>query len=59
MVCSTIWAVATEVLIFDQIKFNARIELLEQATQGIHGSHLLVPSERPSNSPGDARMEKL
>jgi hypothetical protein len=59
MVCCTIWVVATEVLIFDQIKFNARIELLEQATQGIRGSHLLVPTERSANVPGDAKMEKL
>jgi hypothetical protein len=59
MVCFTIWAVATEVLIFDQIKFNDRIELLEQATQGIRGSHLLVPTERPADVPGDAKMEKL
>jgi hypothetical protein len=59
MVCCTIWVVATEVLIFDQIKFNARLDLLEQATQGIRGSHLLVPTERPSNVPGDAKMEKL
>ncbi len=59
MVCYTIWVVATEVLIFDHIKFNARIELLEQATQGIRGSHLLVPTERPADVPGDAKMEKL
>jgi hypothetical protein len=59
MVCCTIWVVATEVLIFDQIKFNARIELLEQATQGIRGSRLLVPTERSANVPGDAKMEKL
>jgi hypothetical protein len=59
MVCCTIWVVATEVLIFDHIKFNARIELLEQATQGIRGSHLLVPTERPAHVPGGAKMEKL
>jgi hypothetical protein len=59
MVCFTIWVIATEVLIFDQIKFNARTELLEQATRAIHGSRLLVPMERQSNLPGDAKMEKL
>jgi hypothetical protein len=58
MVCSTIWVIATEVLIFDQIKFNVRAELLEQATRAIHGSQLLVPTERQSNLPGNAKMEK-
>ena len=31
MVCFTAWLIATEVLIFDQIKFDAKVELLEQA----------------------------
>jgi hypothetical protein len=60
MVCFTIWLVATEVLIFDQVKFNARIDLLEQATRAIHGPQLLVPPERSSNLPGAAaKMENL
>jgi hypothetical protein len=59
MICFTIWLVATEVLIFDQIKFNVRAELLEQATRAIRGSQLLVPTERPSNLSGAAKMEKL
>lgn len=59
MICFTIWLVATEILIFDQIKFNVRAELVEQATRAIHGSRLLVPTERPSNLPGDTKMEKL
>lgn len=59
MICFTIWLIATEVLIFDQIKFNVRTELLEQATRAIRGSQLSVPTERPSNLPGTAKMEKL
>jgi len=59
MVCFTIWLIATEVLIFDQIKFNVRTEILEQATRAIRGSRLLVPTERPSNLQGDAKMERL
>ena len=59
MVCFTIWLIATEVLVFDQIKFNIRIEALEQATRAMRGSQLLVPTERPSSIPGDAKMEKL
>jgi len=59
MICFTTWLVATEVLIFDQIKFNVRAELLDQATRTIRGPQLLVPTERPSNLPGAAKMEKL
>ena len=59
MVCFTIWLIATELLIFDQIKFNVRTELLEQATKAIRGPQLLVPTERPANLPGAAKMENL
>jgi len=59
MVCLTIWLIATEVLIFDQIKFSVRVNLLEQAARAIHGSQLLIPLERPSNLPDHAKMEKL
>ena len=59
MVCFTIWLIATEVLIFDQIKFNVRIELLEQAARATRAPQLLVPTERPSHLPGAAKMEKL
>ena len=59
MVCLTIWLIATEILIFDQIKFNAKAQLIEQATRAIHGSQLLVPTERPAHFPGAAKMEKL
>jgi hypothetical protein len=59
MVCFTIWLIATEVLIFDQIKFTVRTELLEQATRAIRGPQLSIPTERPSNLPGDAKMQNL
>jgi hypothetical protein len=59
MVCFTIWLIATEVLVFDQLKFDAKTELLDQAAWALRGSQLTVPSERPSNLPGDASMEKL
>ena len=59
LVCFTIWLIATEVLIFDQIKFNIRIEALEQATRAMRGSELSVPTQRPSNIRGEAEMEKL
>jgi hypothetical protein len=59
MICFTVWLIATEILIFDQIKFNAKTELLEQATRALRGSQLLVPTERPSHLSGAAKMEKL
>ena len=59
MVCFTIWLVATEFLVFDQIKFNVRTELLEQATRAIRGPQLPIPTERPSHLSGPAKMEKL
>jgi hypothetical protein len=59
MVCFTVWLIATEVLIFDQIKFSVRTELLEQATRAIRGPQQLVPTQRPSNLPGNAKMESL
>jgi hypothetical protein len=59
MVCFTIWLIATEILVFDEIKFNARTELLHQAARALRGPQLIVPSERPSNVPSDAKMEKL
>jgi hypothetical protein len=59
MVCFTIWLIATEVLIFDQIEFNVRIKVIEQAARAIRGSHLLVPKEPPANLLDDAKMQKL
>jgi hypothetical protein len=59
MACFTIWLIATEILVFDQLKFDAKTELLNQAARALRGSQLNVPTERPSNLPGDAGMEKL
>jgi hypothetical protein len=58
MVCFTIWLIATEVLVFDQVKFNAKTELLEQAARAFRGPEVVVPSERPSDLPG-AKMKTL
>jgi hypothetical protein len=52
------WLIATEVLVFNQIKFNAKAELLEQAARALHGPEVVVPNDRPSNRPG-ARMQNL
>ena len=59
MACFTIWLIATEILVFDQLKFDAKAELLNQAARALRGSQLMVPGERPSNVPGEASMEKL
>jgi hypothetical protein len=59
MVCFTVWLIATEILIFDQVKFNARAQLIEQTTRAINGSQLLVPTDRPAHFPGAAKMQKL
>jgi hypothetical protein len=59
MVCFTVWLIATEVLIFDQIKFDAKAELLEQAARALRGPQVMAPPERPSNLPSGAKMERL
>jgi hypothetical protein len=59
MVCFTVWLIATEILIFDQIKFDAKAELLEQAARALPEPRVMVPTERPSNLPSGAKMERL
>jgi hypothetical protein len=59
MVCFTVWLIATEILIFDQIKFDAKAELLEQAARALPEPRVMVPTERPSNLPSSAKMERL
>jgi hypothetical protein len=59
MVCFTVWLIATEVLIFDQIKFSVRTELLEQAARALRRPEVVVPSERSPNFPSGAKMQNL
>ena len=59
LICFTIWLIATEILVFDQVKFNAKIELLDQAAHALRGPQVIVPGGRGSNLPGSARMEQL
>jgi hypothetical protein len=58
MVCFTMWLIATEVLVFNQMNFNAKAELLKQAARALHGPEVVVPNDRPSDRPG-ARMQSL
>lgn len=59
MVCFTAWLIATEILAFDQIKFDAKVELLEQAARALGRPQVMVPTHRPSNLPEDGKVEKL
>lgn len=59
MVCFTFWLIATEVLVFDQIKFDTRTQLLEQAARSLRGPEVVVPNERPSHVPNSANMHIL
>jgi hypothetical protein len=59
MVCFTIWLIATEILVFDQMKFDARAQLLEQAARAFRGPQVTVPSERPSNLSVEGRIQRL
>ena len=59
MVCFTVWLIATEVLVFDKIKFDAKAELLEQAARALRGPQVMAPTERPSHLPSGAKMETL
>ena len=59
IVCFTIWLIATQAMIFDQVKFDERAQLLEQATRSLGGPQVVVPSERPSNVPTGAKAQRL
>ncbi len=59
MVCFTIWLIATEILVFDQVRFNANVVLLQQAARALRGPEGLAPTERPTHPPSDVRMQQL
>jgi len=59
MVCFTIWLIATQAMIFDQVKFDERAQLLEQTARSLGAPQVVVPSERPSHSSSGAEMQKL
>ena len=54
MICFTTWLIVTEVLVVDEVKFKASVELIDQA-----GRVLVVPSERTPNPSSAANMGKL
>jgi len=59
MVCFTIWLIATEILVFDQVRFNVNAELLQQAARALRGPEVVAPTERSAHSPNDVRMQQL
>jgi len=52
MVCFTIWLIATQAMIFDQVKFDER-------ARSLGAPQMVVPSERPSHSSNSAEMQRL
>lgn len=59
MVCFTIWLIATQAMIFDQVKFVERAQLLEQTARSLGAPQVVVPSERPSHLSSGAEMQRL
>jgi len=59
MVCFTIWLIATQAMIFDQVKFDERAQLLEQTARSLGAPQVVVPSERPSHLSSGAEMQRL
>ena len=59
MVCFTIWLIATQAMIFDQIKFDERAQLLEQTARSLGAPQVVVPSERPAQLSSSAEMQRL
>jgi hypothetical protein len=58
MICFTAWLIATEVLVFDEVKVYTNAAMLEQAARVLRGPQVVIPSERP-NAAGTIRMQNL
>jgi hypothetical protein len=54
IVCFTVWLIATQAMIFDQIRFETRAHLLEQAVRPLGGPQVVIPNGRSSNLPNGA-----
>lgn len=59
MVCFTVWLIATQAMIFDQLKFEERAHLLEQAAQSFGAPQVVVPNGQPSNLSTGANVQRL
>src|SRR5215469_16854879 len=43
IVCFTIWLIATQAMVFDQIKFETRARLVDQAARSFGAPQVMVP----------------
>ena len=59
IVCFTIWLIATQAMIFDQLKFAEHVHLLEEATRPLGRPLVVVPNEPPSNLSTSATVQRL
>lgn len=59
IVCFTIWLIATQAMIFDQVKFDARAHLLERTARSFGAPQAVVPNEPPSTMPSGANLQRL
>jgi len=59
IVCFTIWLIATQAMIFDQVKFAEHVHLLEEATRPLGGPHVVVPNEPTTNLPTGEEVQRL
>ena len=59
MVCFTIWLIATQAMVFDQIRFDERVYLIEQEARSLGAPQALVPTEPPSSQPTGATVQRL
>jgi hypothetical protein len=59
IVCFTMWLIATQAMIFDQIKFDERAHSLEQNARSLGAPQLVIPNEQPSNVSTDVEVQRL
>ena len=59
IVCFTIWLIATQAMIFDQLKFKERAQLLDETARSFGVPQVVVPNQRPSNLPSGAKVQRL
>jgi hypothetical protein len=59
IVCFTIWLIATQAMIFDQLKFEERAHLLEQEARSLFTPPVVLPNEQPSNLSTRANAQML
>jgi len=55
----TIWLIATQVMIFDQLKFDERVHLLERETRSLGGPQAIIQNERQTNRSTSPKVQRL